>query len=190
MFDGTFQTSFEGTTGYFLSESKLQVSWTIFEKAYKTCIKTIYNQQVGVEGNLLPLKVLATQIGCAYVAYIFGKFACKTNIQIVSFAMPITLVMPVTIAGIFGMCDVKNSDPCAFTSIPSHVWFQCPSDNEYMNWFGGFGSWIGILWFLSSIWITRHIWMPKSQRLASTEQMFGRPYFSGTTFAEHHFIAY
>ena len=31
----------------------------------------------------------------------------------------------------------------------------------------------------SSVWICSHIWIPKSQRLASTEQMFGTPYYSG-----------
>ena len=128
----------------------------------------------------MPLKILVTQIGCAFVLFIFGTFACKTNIQIISFAIPITLIMPVTQAGLFTLCDIKNNDACAYTSvIPSHVWFQCPSENEYMTWFGDFGSFIGIIWFLSSAWVTKHIWFPKSQRMASTEQMFGRPYYSG-----------
>ena len=159
LFNNKFDQSFEGTTGYFLNTGT----------------------QVGIDVNLLPLKVLATQFGCAYVLYIFGKFACKVNIQIISYAIPMTLIMPVTLFGLFGMCDRKNGDPCVFTSvIPSHLWFQCPADDEYMTLFGDFGGWIGIMWFLSSIWVTRHIWMPHSQRLASTEQMFGRPYFSGT----------
>ena len=129
----------------------------------------------------MPWKILFTQIGCAFALFIFGTFACKTNIQIISFAIPITLIMPVTQAGLFALCDIKNNDACAYTSvIPSHVWFQCPSENEYMTWFGGFGSFIGMIWFLSSAWVTRHIWFPKSQRMASTEQMFGRPYYSGT----------
>ena len=34
-----------------------------------------------------------------------------------------------------------------------------------------------VAWFISFIWITRHIWNPKSPRLASTEQIFGTPYF-------------
>ena len=34
-----------------------------------------------------------------------------------------------------------------------------------------------VAWFISFIWITRHIWKPKSPRLASTEQIFGTPYF-------------
>ena len=89
--------------------------------------------------------------------------------------------MPVTLAGIFALCDIKNNDTCAFTSvIPSHVWFQCPSENQYMNWFADFGSFIAIIWFLSSAWVTKHIWLPKSQRMASVEQIFGKPFYSGT----------
>ena len=144
-------------------------------------------------GDQYPIQVLLTQIGCAYAMYLFGTFACKTNIQIVSFALPMTLIMPVTITGLFVMCDIRNQDIRNLTliqslsenslsyssTIPHHLWFQCPVDNEYMTWFGDFGSWIVILWFSSSIWVTRHIWFPKSQRMASNDQLFGRPYYSG-----------
>ena len=51
---------------------------------------------------MLPLKVLAVQIGCAYAMWIFGKFACKVNIQEVAFALPITFIMPATVSGIAG----------------------------------------------------------------------------------------
>ena len=112
--------------------------------------------------------------------YIFGTFACRTNIQIISFALPVTLIMPTTISALFGMCDMRNHNPCAYTdTIPPHLWFQCPEDTEYMTWFADFGSCIGILWLLSSLWIARHIWFPKSLRMSSIDQMFGRPYYSG-----------
>jgi hypothetical protein len=50
----------------------------------------------------MPLKVLAVQIFAAYACYIFGKFACKVNIQKVAFALPISLIMPVSLGGIMG----------------------------------------------------------------------------------------
>ncbi len=31
----------------------------------------------------------------------------------------------------------------------------------------------------SQIWIAIHVWFPKNQRLASTEQIFGTPYYAG-----------
>ena len=36
-----------------------------------------------------------------------------------------------------------------------------------------------MFWCLSQVWIALHIWYPKSQKLASTEQMFGHPYYAG-----------
>ena len=124
-------------------------------------------------------------MGCAYAVYIFGKFACKVKIQQVAFALPLTLTTPVTLAGLIGLCYRKDADPCTFDSnLPSHAFFQCPVNTELDLWFGSFGSWMWFLWFLSAAWIARHIWVPKSQRLAATEQMFGRPYFSGKTFLQ------
>ena len=34
-------------------------------------------------------------------------------------------------------------------------------------------------WIISLIWTGSHIWRPKSRRLASTEQIFGTPYYCG-----------
>jgi hypothetical protein len=74
---------------------------------------------------------------------------------------------------------MRDDDPCAFRNgIPSHVFFECPSD-DVLAVIGEYGSWMWFLWFLSSFWITSHIWVPKNRRLASTEQMFGTPYYSG-----------
>ena len=78
------------------------------------------------------------------------------------------------------MCHARNQDPCAFLGvIPNEMFFQCPDTDHFSNWFSNYSSWYYILWYVSSIWICSHIWIPKSQRLASTEQMFGRPYYDG-----------
>ena len=128
----------------------------------------------------MPLKVLAVQIGSAYGMYIFGKFACKVNIQRTAFALPISLVMPATLSGLVALCIARDQDACVFDgTIPNYVFFQCPSRDEMTSLIGSWGGWLWILWFISSLWMTRHIWMPKSRRLASTEQMFCKPYYSG-----------
>ena len=56
----------------------------------------------------LPWKILATQVCCGFVAYHVGRFACSINIQKFSFSLPLTLVMPTTIAGILGLCEVRS----------------------------------------------------------------------------------
>ena len=43
----------------------------------------------------------------------------------------------------------------------------------------GLHGWVCALWFFSIVWIGSHIWRPKSRRLASTDQMFGTPYYCG-----------
>ncbi len=70
-------------------------------------------------------------------------------------------------------------DPCVYRpQLPSYVFFECPA-NDFGDFFSDKGAWIWFLWILAQAWITAHIWMPKSRRLASTEQMFGTPYYSG-----------
>ena len=137
----------------------------------------------------LPWKVLATQVLCGYIAYLVGKFACSVNIQKFSFALPLTLVMPTTIAGILGLCEVRSGDPCRFNDkhFPNHLFYQCPMDYAdpdgydtipgylFVDLYG----WAWILLFLAQFWITIHIWIPKSPKLASTEQMFGTPCYNG-----------
>ena len=78
------------------------------------------------------------------------------------------------------MCYVRNQDPCYYDGIiPSEMFFQCPDDSDYIIWLSDYASWCCILWYLSSIWICHHIWIPKSDLLLSTEQIFGRPYYDG-----------
>ena len=144
----------------------------------------------------LPWKILATQVCCGFIAYHVGRFACSINIQKFSFALPLTLVMPTTIAGILGLCEVRSGDPigpmrgpCRFDNnhFPNHLFYQCPMDYNDPNGYDTipgylfldlFG-WVWILLFLAHFWITFHIWMPKSPKLASTEQLFGTPGYNG-----------
>ena len=137
----------------------------------------------------LPWKVLVTQVCCSYLAYVFGKFACKVNIQKFAFAIPLTLVMPTSIATIMGLCEVRSGDPCAYENdhFPNHLFFQCAwnltDPNGYDSLpnyvFSDVYGWVWIFMFLAQCWITSHIWIPKSRKLAKTEQMFGTPYYNG-----------
>ena len=47
------------------------------------------------------------QIFCGYIAYIFAKFACKTNIQKSAFATPLVLVTPVALSALAGLCSIR-----------------------------------------------------------------------------------
>ncbi|KAI8427952.1 hypothetical protein MSG28_002272 [Choristoneura fumiferana] len=40
-------------------------------------------------------------------------------------------------------------------------------------------AWIWLLWLVSQAWITFHAWMPRCERLAATDKLFAKPWYSG-----------
>ena len=122
--------------------------------------------------------ILIIQILCTWIAYIFGKFACKCNIQQLCFALPLNLVTPVCIAAIVPLCHKRAQNPCTYQVFPEHLFYECPPDSDSEQWFVDDFAWMWILWVLSQFWITFHIWMPKSRRLAATDQIFGTDYYN------------
>lgn len=134
-----------------------------------------------LETNLdVPLHLLLIQIGCTYGAYIFAKFACKVQIQGFSFALPLSAAVPLCTTLILMSCGMRGSDTCAFYnwSIPNYIFFECPAVGDYLEYLWTAQLWLWIIWFSSQLWITMHIWFPKSPRLASTEQIFCTPMYS------------
>jgi hypothetical protein len=65
----------------------------------------------------------------------------------------------------------RNDDSCTFSGdIPSHAFFECP---DVTLIFTDIAGWVWILWIVSQFWTTFHVWVPKSIRLAATEQVKG-----------------
>ena len=64
-----------------------------------------------------------------------------------------------------------------FLSITGYMFFECPSVGDYFEYLWNEQVWLWALWFISQIWITAHIWSPLSPKLASTEQIFGTPWY-------------
>lgn len=74
----------------------------------------------------------------------------------------------------------RAKNECAFNRvIPENLFFSCPSMGNFWPYIFNEQIWLWILWFASQMWVTRHIWYPKSPRLASTERMFNTPYYNG-----------
>ena len=124
------------------------------------------------------LWVLLVQIGSSYIAYIFAKFASKVQIQGFSFALPLCAVVPTCATLILAACGARAKDQCAFHSfMPDYLFFECPSVGDYFTYLWEEQVWLWALWFMSQIWVTAHIWFPKSPRLASTEVLFNTPMY-------------
>ncbi|KAJ3634074.1 hypothetical protein MTP99_010982 [Tenebrio molitor] len=130
--------------------------------------------------DMTPIYVLLINIFASYLAYIFGKFACKIMIQGFSYAFPVNLTIPVSISLLIAACGLRNGDPCFFhETIPSYLFFESPPVMFLNDFISHQHAWIWLLWLLSQTWITLHIWTPKCERLARTEKLFVTPMYEG-----------
>ncbi|TRY79649.1 hypothetical protein TCAL_06588 [Tigriopus californicus] len=146
-----------------------RVTEDAFETKYEATIMT---------QRLIPLYVLLIQVGCTYGAYIFSKFACKVQIQEFSFALPLSMAVPACMTFVLVGCGFRAADECAFYGVvPDNLFFECPAIGDYLSYLWNEHMWLWALWFLSQLWITMHIWSPRSTRLASTEEIFGTPMY-------------
>ncbi|KOB67597.1 Chitin synthase B, partial [Operophtera brumata] len=74
-----------------------------------------------------------------------------------SFTFAHSLVVPVTVNLLIVFCGMKNADPCAFHgTIPDYLFFYMPP-----------------------AWICFHTWKPRCERLAATDKLFAKPWYSG-----------
>ncbi|XP_068142349.1 LOW QUALITY PROTEIN: chitin synthase chs-2 [Drosophila tropicalis] len=125
---------------------------------------------------------LLLQVGSAYLCHIFCKFACKIKIQEFSYALPLTLSVPITVALATFLAQLRAADACALHRlIPDYLTLRPLAEN-----IDGLGErclqyalWIWPLWWLSQIWICLHIWLPKNDRNAKTEKLFVCPWYCG-----------
>ncbi|XP_071050361.1 chitin synthase chs-2-like [Onthophagus taurus] len=125
---------------------------------------------------LTPIWVLTLSIIATYLTYIFGKFACKINIQRISYATPLHLSGVVTVLGILGLSiEYTNNNNCAYSSIiPSYLFFNDSINYEAQDIWLIF---MGLLLLASFILVTFHIRAPQNESLASTEKLYVRPYY-------------
>ncbi|KAK3873993.1 hypothetical protein Pcinc_021038 [Petrolisthes cinctipes] len=134
-------------------------------------IPTITNQ-------MTPVYVFLVQVLTAWVCYIFGKFACKICIQGFSFAFPINLTIPVSVSVLISMCGVRINNVCALIVMPTYLFWECKNYDILDGFLTDEFAWVWLFWILSQIWITFHLWMPKHERLASTEKLFVTPMYN------------
>ena len=126
------------------------------------------------------VSVWAIHAFVSWAVFEIARIACKTHVQFSSFALPLTLSPPLTFALLLTGCELWNHDPLQFKSaIPSYLFYDC------YNSIGGLSHlliddhiWMAAIWWISIIILTKHIWSPHIERLASTEKIFIRPFYS------------
>lgn len=127
-----------------------------------------------------PLIIWGINIGCSYICYAFGKFACKVLIPGFGFAFPINLTVPVVLSFLIGVTGAFNENECTYTSIlPAYLFYTTPPVYFLKDFVSQQHSWIWLIWLLSQAWITIHIWQSEANndKLSSTEKLFMKPMY-------------
>uniref|UniRef100_A0A182FS46 chitin synthase n=1 Tax=Anopheles albimanus TaxID=7167 RepID=A0A182FS46_ANOAL len=125
------------------------------------------------------LWITLTHILSSYLCYIFCKFSCKIKIQSFSFAFPMNLAVPVTITGLLIFSGLREADACAFHGIlPDYIFFRIPPMYYLFDYVVNETSWVWLLWLVAQLWITRHLFLAKNDRNASTEKLFVTPMYN------------
>ncbi|KAL3268213.1 hypothetical protein HHI36_007337 [Cryptolaemus montrouzieri] len=137
------------------------------------------NNGTTVQANVwTPLTILIVNFMSSYICYAFVKFASKVSIQEFSFALAISMTIPVLLSILTVMTGEYLEDECNFTNIlPGYLFFTPPPLYLLRDFLTQQYAWVWLLWFLSQVWITFHIWNPKCEKLANTENLFVRPMF-------------
>ncbi|KAM3964831.1 chitin synthase chs-2 [Aphomia sociella] len=126
------------------------------------------------------LWVALIQIVAAYFCFVSAKYACQIMIQSFSFSFALSLVSPVMINILIVMCGIRNANPCAFrNTIPDYLFFEIPPVYTLREYVGSEMAWIWLLWLMSQAWICFDCWQPKCERLAASDKLFMKPWYSG-----------
>ncbi|CAD5215711.1 unnamed protein product [Bursaphelenchus xylophilus] len=128
------------------------------------------------------LWIALIHISSVILCYHSSKFACKVLIQRMGFALPVLLVVPVTVTFLTDSCERRAQDPCYMSNLFSkELFWQCDVSDTSI-WSYAFWSrpqtyiWLG--WLLSQIWVCIHLWNPKHERLAKSERLFVLTYYN------------
>lgn len=103
---------------------------------------------------------------------ILGKFAYRTHMYQFGFAFPTSLAGLGTVCLIMALCVARKN--CAFHGIifTDYLFF---GESLFENWSAFVSSWYvwcWLIWLMSQIWITRHLWTTENERLALAERIF------------------
>lgn len=129
-----------------------------------------------------PVIVGLIQIGSSLLCYNTVLWVCKICIQPFSFAIPIQLVVPVSVSLMNFFVNKYSQDVCFFSNFYNP--FEYIFWNTHYSVFDltkGFNYAILFLWlisFVSQVIITSHVWISSKERLASIDKLFILPFFS------------
>ncbi|KAL8576680.1 hypothetical protein ACOMHN_025155 [Nucella lapillus] len=136
--------------------------------------------------------VMLVQVAACLLCYSFAKTGCKVLLQVGSFALPLTIATPILLGAFISECETwgGNSSNSTLTTdssnllgLPSYLFWTCEVGGSGHNYLSTLLSTYylpaAVLWWLSFIWVTAHIWFPSVERLVQTERLFVQPLYCG-----------
>ena len=116
--------------------------------------------------NQIPLDWVWTflvQLLSGFVCYLCAKITCQVQMQRIGFSLPLSMATPVTFIVLIITCSVQRGD---------HVGELClgVDADVIRGLFVQKALWVGILMWLSQMWITSYIWTPKAERMAKADK--------------------
>ena len=128
-----------------------------------------------------PFWVAAVQVISCLLCYQFSKTACKVMLQIVGFSLPLMLAAPI-MAGLFILnCETWTAKGNGL--MPSYLYWTCDihgiSSGFLDSLISDYLIPVSLAWWLSFMWVTFHIWLPRVERLVQTERLFVQPLYCG-----------
>ncbi|XP_035824770.1 chitin synthase chs-2 [Aplysia californica] len=140
-----------------------------------------------------PFWVMLIQIGACLLCYTFAKTACKTLLQIGSFALPLSLSLPILLGTLISDCESWNGNSTEpyLMSMPTYLFWNCEVNGDGSHYLktllSDYYYPIAVAWWLSFVWVTSHVWFPRVEKLAQTERLFVQPLYCGV-FLEQYMI--
>ncbi|XP_011190169.2 chitin synthase chs-2 isoform X1 [Zeugodacus cucurbitae] len=122
--------------------------------------------------------IMLLQICSSYLCYVFAKFACKIKIQEFSFSLPLNLAGPASVAMTIWLTSLRGANVCALHAyLPDYMGLILSDQNKIFDSIISDTLWLWPIWWLSQLWITRHIWRPRNEKNAPTEKLFICPWY-------------
>ncbi|XP_014666185.1 PREDICTED: uncharacterized protein LOC106808121 isoform X2 [Priapulus caudatus] len=116
------------------------------------------------------------------VGYLVAAFSLRSQMQIVGFTIPLVASQLISIVAVFLLSCVDEAD------LAVNDWrgiTMCSELPELIKrLFVERYAWMSVFWFASFVWITGHVWFPRSNRMAKSHTLFSRPFYCNVLFAE------
>ena len=107
------------------------------------------------------------QAGVSLVGYYTATLTVMGSVQVATYTLAVTLATPASLGFLQWACLQCGR----FWSFETFAFFNC---------FNGWPTWtelaserwtyIGFFWWISQLWLTRHLWMPTIERMARTDR--------------------